>query len=146
MFTQKSFVLKPAEATKKWHLIDATDKVVGRLATEVANLLRGKKTNPQFTFNQDSGDFVVIINADKVKLTGNKWEDKKYFWHTGHTGGIKSRTAKEQLAKHPELIILDAVQGMLPKTSQGRAQLTKLRVFTGATHAHEAQKPVEYKF
>ena len=96
MYTQKSFVLKPADADKKWYLIDANDKVVGRLATEIANILRGK-SNPKYTPHTDSGDFVVVINAEKVKFTGAKWTDKVYRWHTNHIGGLKSRTAKEQL-------------------------------------------------
>ncbi len=144
MYTQKSFVLKPAEADKKWYVVDAKDQVVGRLATQIADILRGK-INPKFTYNTDSGDYVVVINADKVKFTGNKWEDKDYFWHTNFTGGIKSRTAKEQLEKHPELIVLEAVKGMLPKNTLGRKQLTKLKVFAGSTHDHAAQNPVEYK-
>ncbi|MGZ3788372.1 MAG: 50S ribosomal protein L13 [Bacteriovorax sp.] len=144
MYTQKSFVLKPAEADKKWYVVDAKDQVVGRLATQIADILRGK-INPKFTYNTDSGDYVVVINADKVKFTGNKWEEKDYFWHTNFTGGIKSRTAREQLEKHPELIVLEAVKGMLPKNTLGRKQLTKLKVFAGETHDHAAQNPVEYK-
>lgn len=144
MYTQKSFVLKPAEADKKWHVVDAQGQIVGRLATQIADLLRGK-LNPKFTYNTDSGDYVVVINADKVKFTGNKWEDKDYFWHTNFTGGIKKRSAKEQLEKHPELIVLEAVKGMLPKNTLGRKQLTKLKVFKGSAHDHAAQNPVEYK-
>ena len=144
MYTQKSFVLKPAEADKKWFVVDAQDQIVGRLATQIADILRGKM-NPKFTYNTDSGDYVVVINADKVKFTGNKWEDKDYFWHTNFTGGIKKRSAKEQLEKHPELILLEAVKGMLPKNTLGRKQLTKLKVFAGATHEHTAQNPTEYK-
>ena len=145
MYTEKSFVLKPADAEKKWHLIDATDKVVGRLATEIADVLRGKNS-PKYTPHTDSGDFVVVVNADKVKFTGNKWDQKIYYRHTGFAGGLKERTAKEQLERRPDLIIMNAVKGMLPKNSLGRKQLTKLKVFAGAEHAHEAQKPVEYKF
>lgn len=145
MYVQKSYVLKPADANRKWHLIDATDKVVGRLATEVARLLRGKD-NPQFTPNTDSGDYVVVVNAKKVKFTGNKWSDKIYYRHSGHIGKLKSRTAKEQLERHPEKILMDAVHGMLPKTSLGRKQLTKLKVFAGSEHTHEAQKPEVYNF
>lgn len=145
MYTQKSFVLKPAEAQKKWYVIDAENKIVGRLATEVADILRGKR-NPQYTPHTDSGDFVVVINADKVKFTGAKWDDKKYFWHTGYVGGIKERTAKVQLEKHPELILMEAVKGMLPKNSLGRQQLTKLKVFAGAEHTHSAQNPEAYTF
>ena len=141
MYTQKTFVLKPADADKKWYLVDASDKVVGRLATEIADVLRGKK-NPQYTPNTDSGDFIVVVNADKVKFTGAKWDDKIYYSHSGYMGGMRQRTAKEQLQRHPELILMNAVKGMLPKTSLGRKQLTKLRVFTGSSHEHEAQKPV----
>ena len=144
MYTQKSFVLKPAEADKKWFVVDAQDQIVGRLATQIADILRGK-LNPKFTYNTDSGDYVVVINADKVKFTGNKWEDKEYFWHTNFTGGIKKRSAQEQLEKHPELIVLEAVKGMLPKNTLGRKQLTKLKVFKGSTHDHAAQNPTEYK-
>lgn len=143
MYTQKSFVLKPADADKKWHLIDAKDKVVGRLATEIANLLRGKN-NPKFTPNTDSGDYVVVVNAEKVRFTGNKMEDKKYRWHTGYVGGLKTRTVKEQLEKHPELILQNAVKGMLPKNSLGRKQLTKLKIYVGEKHDNEAQKPEVY--
>jgi large subunit ribosomal protein L13 len=144
MYTQKSFVLKPAEADKKWFVVDAQDQIVGRLATQIADLLRGK-LNPKFTYNTDSGDYVVVINAEKVKFTGNKLEDKDYFWHTNFTGGIKSRTAKQVLESHPESIILEAVKGMLPKNTLGRKQLTKLKVFAGSSHDHAAQNPVEYK-
>jgi large subunit ribosomal protein L13 len=144
MYVQKSYVLKPSEANKKWYLIDAEDQVVGRLATKIADILRGKNS-AQFTPNADSGDFVVVINADKVKFTGNKWDNKNYYWHTNHIGGLKKRTAKEQLEKHPELIIMNAVKGMLPKTSLGRKQLTKLKVFVGSEHTHSAQNPVELK-
>lgn len=145
MFTERSFVLKPSDAEKKWYVIDATDKVVGRLATEVANLLRGKK-NPKFTPHTDSGDYVIVVNADKVKFTGRKWDQKKYYSHSGYVGGLKTRTASEQLEKRPDLIVMNAVKGMLPKNSLGRKQLTKLRVFAGQEHSHEAQQPVEYKF
>ena len=145
MYTEKSFVLKPADADKKWHLIDATDMVVGRLATEIANVLRGKNS-PKYTPHTDSGDFVVVINAEKVRFTGNKWNDKVYYRHTGYAGGLRERTAKEQLERKPEAILMNAVKGMLPKNSLGRKQLTKLKVFAGSEHAHSAQNPVEYKF
>jgi len=145
MYTEKSFVLKPADAEKNWHLVDATDKVVGRLATEIANVLRGKN-NPKYTPHTDSGDFVVVVNAEKVKFTGRKWDQKIYYRHTGFSGGLRQRTAKEQLERKPEAILMNAVKGMLPKNSLGRQQLTKLKVFAGAEHSHDAQKPVEYKF
>lgn len=141
MYTQKSFSQTVENIDRKWWVIDATDLVVGRLASEVATILRGKN-KPTFTPNQECGDFVIITNCEKIKFTGKKWEDKKYQWHTGHIGGLKSRTAKVQLEKNPESIIMDAVKGMLPKTSLGRKQLTKLKVFVGDAHTHDAQKPV----
>ena len=142
MYTQKSYSAKASDVEKKWYLVDADGKTVGRLASELANILRGKN-KPTFTPSMDTGDFVVVVNAEKVKFSGTKWDDKLYHWHTNHIGGIKQRTAKEQLQKHPELILMTAVKGMLPKTSLGRKQLTKLKVFTGATHSHEAQTPVK---
>jgi len=144
MFTERTFVLKPKEAKKMWYHVDATDMVVGRLATQIARILRGKD-QPNFTPNTDSGDFVVVTNCEKIVLTGKKWSDKNYYWHTNHIGGIKKRTATEQLAKHPELIVYEAVKGMLPKNTLGRAQLTKLKIFVGDKHEHEAQKPVTIK-
>ncbi|MBD64066.1 MAG: 50S ribosomal protein L13 [Halobacteriovoraceae bacterium] len=140
MYTQKSFSEKKENIDKKWWIIDATDLVVGRVATEAATLLRGKH-KPTFTPNQECGDFVVITNCEKIKFTGKKWTDKNYYWHTNHIGGIKKRTAREQMEKHPELIIMNAVKGMLPKNTLGRKQLTKLKVFVGDEHTHEAQKP-----
>ncbi|MDH4469120.1 MAG: 50S ribosomal protein L13 [Bacteriovoracaceae bacterium] len=145
MFTEKSYVPKAGEISKKWYLIDAKDQVVGRVATEIASILRGKR-NPKFTTNADTGDFVVVINCEKVRFTGKKWAEKNYFWHTNHIGGIKKRTATEQLNIHPELIIYDAVKGMLPKNTLGRKQLTKFKVFAGENHDHEAQKPEKVEF
>ena len=144
MYVQKSFVLKPSEAEKKWYLIDADGKTVGRLATEIANLLRGKG-KATYTPNTDSGDFVVVINAEKVHFSGKKWDDKKYYRHSGYVGELKVRTAKEQLQRNPDFILMNAVKGMLPKTTLGRKQLTKLKVFTGDKHGHEAQKPQVYE-
>ena len=140
MRAQKSFVLKPSEREQKWFLVDAKNKIVGRLATSIANLLRGK-SNPQYTPHQDSGDFVVVINARQVRFTGKKLEEKKYYRHSGHVGGLKMRTAREQLEKHPELVLKNAVKGMLPKTSLGRKQLTKLKIYAGPEHTHMAQRP-----
>ena len=141
MITQSSYTITKAEmADKKWFVVDATDMVVGRMASEIAKILRGKH-KPQFTTHNDAGDFVIVINAEKVKFTGKKWDEKEYFWHTNHIGGIKKRTAKEQLIKHPELIVFEAVKGMLGKNTLGRKQLTKLHVVVGPTHNHEAQKP-----
>ncbi|MBL6988450.1 MAG: 50S ribosomal protein L13 [Bacteriovoracaceae bacterium] len=144
MYAQRTFVLKPANANKKWHLIDAENQVVGRLATVIADLVRGK-SSPQYTPHTDSGDFVVVINADKVKFTGNKWDNKKYYSHSRHVGSLKTKTAKELLVKKPTMILMHAVQGMLPKSSLGRQQLTKVKVFAGADHTHEAQKPEVFK-
>lgn len=140
MYTQRSFVLKPAEAVKKWHLIDASGCVVGRLATQIAMILRGKN-KATFTPHTDSGDFVVVVNCEKMIFTGQKWDKKVYNWHTNHIGGIKARTAKEQLKIHPELILKEAVKGMLPKNTLGRKQLTKLKIQVGPQHEHQAQSP-----
>ena len=144
MYTQKSFVLKPVEAEKKWYLVDAEGKTVGRLATQIADILRGKN-NPKYTPHTDSGDFVVVVNAEKVVFTGNKLDETIYYRHSGYVGGLKERTAKEQLQRQPTKVLMSAVKGMLPKNSLGRKQLTKLKVFAGTEHAHEAQKPVELK-
>jgi large subunit ribosomal protein L13 len=138
----KTFVAKEHEIEKNWHLIDASDKVLGRLATEIATILRGKK-KPIFTPHMDAGDYVVVVNAERVVLTGNKLEKKTYYRHSGYVGGLKQTTAKEMLEKKPENLIKLAVKGMLPKTSLGRRQLTKLKVYTGPDHPHEAQKPVK---
>ncbi len=143
MYTQKTYQLKPAEASKKWLLVDAEGQTVGRLATQIADLLRGK-LNPQFTRHTDSGDFVVVINAEKVKFTGAKWDAKKYHRHSGWISGLKTRTAKQQLAIEPTEILMKAVKGMLPKTTLGRKQLTKFKVFAGTEHAHSAQNPEVY--
>ena len=144
MFVQKTFQLRPKDKAAKWHQIDASDKILGRLATEIADLLRGKGS-PLFTPNQDSGDYVIVTNCEKVKLTGKKWSDKIYFWHTNHIGGIKQRTATEQLDRHPEKLVYEAVKGMLPKNHMGRKQLTKLRIFVGSEHDMQAQKPEVYE-
>lgn len=142
MYTQKSFVLKPSDAQKKWLLVDAEGQTVGRLATKLADMLRGKN-NPQYTPHTDSGDFVVVVNAEKVVFTGNKLDEKVYYKHSGYVGGLKERTAREQLAKKPTEVVMNAVKGMLPKNSLGRKQLTKLKVFAGTEHAHSAQNPVK---
>jgi large subunit ribosomal protein L13 len=138
----KTFVAKEHEIEKNWHLIDASDKVLGRLATEIATILRGKK-KPIFTPHMDAGDYVVVVNAERVVLTGNKLEKKTYYRHSGYVGGLKQTTAKEMLEKKPENLIKLAVKGMLPKTSLGRRQLTKLKVYKGPDHPHQAQKLVK---
>ena len=139
--------LKPAEVEKKWIVIDAQDAVVGRLASFIAMRLRGKH-RPDYTPHVDCGDFVVVLNADKVKLTGRKLAQKTYYWHTGYAGGIKERTAAKILGgRFPERILEKAVERMLPKESPlARAQLTHLRIFNGPEHKHEAQAPETIAF
>lgn len=137
----KTYSAKANEVEKKWVLIDAEDVVLGRLASTVAMILRGKN-KPQYTPHIDTGDHVVIINAEKVKLTGNKLTDKRFFWHTGYPGGIKNRTIGQILGgRYPERVIEKAVERMMPRGPLGRAQLKKLRIYAGAEHPHEAQKP-----
>ena len=124
----------------KWYLVDAEGAVLGRLAVKIANCLRGKN-KPIFTPNSDTGDFIVVVNADKVKLTGKKLDKKIYYRHSGYPGGLKAETAKERLLKKPKEVIIDAVWGMLPKGRLGRAILKKLKVYKGPEHPHKAQKP-----
>jgi len=137
-----TFIAKKDEIERNWVLVDARDKVLGRLAADVASILRGK-TKPAYTPHADVGDFVVIINAGKVILTGRKLEQKTYYRHSGYMGGLKSRTARQLMEKNPEEIIRHAVKGMLPKNSLGRSMFKKLKVYAGETHPHEAQKPKE---
>ncbi|PPR20708.1 MAG: 50S ribosomal protein L13 [Alphaproteobacteria bacterium MarineAlpha10_Bin3] len=137
----KTFSMKPADVEKKWLLVDADGVVLGRMAAQIAKILRGKH-RPEFTPHVDCGDNVIVINAEKVHLTGNKREDKIYYRHTGYPGGIKSRTAGQILdGKQPEKVVTKAVQRMLPKNILGRKQLTNLRVYAGSEHPHEAQNP-----
>ncbi|MBE0427459.1 MAG: 50S ribosomal protein L13 [Nitrospirae bacterium] len=136
----KTLFAKKSEIERKWYLIDAKDAVLGRLAVKIANYLRGKN-KPVFTPNTDTGDFVIIINADKIKLTGKKLDDKVFYRHSGYPGGIKSETARERLRKSPEKLITESVWGMLPKGNLGRAMLKKLKVYRGPEHPHIAQKP-----
>jgi len=137
----KTFSATPSDIEKKWILIDAEGVVLGRLATQVAKLLRGKH-KPSFTPHMDCGDNVIIVNAGKVKLTGNKLSDKIYYWHTGYPGGIKQRTAGQVLdGKHPERVVEKAVERMITRNSLGREQLRNLRVYAGSEHPHEAQQP-----
>jgi len=137
----KTYSQKPAEVQKKWVLIDAEGLVVGRLASIVANRLRGKH-KPTYTPHVDDGDNVIVINADKVRFTGRKYEDKKYYWHTGHPGGIKERTARQILeGRFPERVIEKAVERMIPRGPLGRRQMKNLRVYAGQDHPHEAQQP-----
>lgn len=140
----KTCFTKKEDAERDWYLIDAQDKVLGRMAAEIALRLRGKH-KPIFTPNTDTGDFVVVINAEKVKVTGNKLREKVYYWHTGYIGNIKSETLQERLNKDPESVIRAAVWGMLPKTRLGRQLIRKLKVYKGEAHPHKAQKPEEIK-
>ncbi|WP_165062873.1 50S ribosomal protein L13 [Adlercreutzia sp. ZJ154] len=136
----KTYHAKPGEVEREWVLIDAENQVLGRVASLAANILRGK-TKPQYTPHVDVGDFVVIVNADKIRVTGNKVNNKEYFRHTGHPGGLKSETFAEAMERHPERVIQHAVKGMLPKTTLGRAQGKKLKVYAGPDHPHAAQNP-----
>ncbi|MBB5349496.1 50S ribosomal protein L13 [Desulfoprunum benzoelyticum] len=136
----KTYLAPVNEIEKKWYLVDAENKVLGRLASEIAVRLRGKH-KPTFSDFIDNGDFVIVTNADKIKLTGNKWDDKKYYRHTGYMGGLKETSAKELMAKHPTDLLIHAVKGMLPKNKLGAAQLKKLKVYAGSTHPHAAQQP-----
>ncbi len=138
----KTYSAKASEIEKNWILIDAEDLVVGRLASLVASRLRGKH-KPTYTPHMDCGDNVIVINAEKVALTGKKYEDKKYYWHTGYPGGIKQRTARELIeGRFPERVVMKAVQRMLPSGPLGRQQLRNLKVYAGTDHPHEAQQPV----
>lgn len=136
----KTYYAKPGEVEREWLLVDAEDVVLGRLAAQVATILRGKN-KPQYTPHVDTGDFVIIVNAEKVKLTGAKYTDKQYAHHTGHPDGLRFETVQEALVKHPERVIEHAVKGMLPKTTLGREMFKKLKVYVGPDHPHAAQKP-----
>ena len=142
----KTYTAKPADIEKKWIVIDADGVVLGRLASRIATILRGKH-KPSYTPHMDCGDNVIVINAERVRLTGRKLADKQYYWHTGYPGGIKSRTAGQVITgKHPERVILKAVERMVPRGPLGRQQLSNLRVYAGGEHPHEAQQPEVYDF
>lgn len=136
----KTYSAKPGDVEKAWHVVDAENVVVGRLAARVATVLRGKH-RPEYTPHVDVGDNVIVVNADKVRFTGNKETDKEYFRHSGYPGGIKSRTPKELREKKPEFIVENAVKGMMPRNKLGRAMLKKLHVYAGPDHPHVAQQP-----
>ena len=136
----KTFVAKEHEVIKKWYLVDAESRVLGRLASQIAVRLRGKH-KPIFTPHADTGDFIVVVNADKVTLTGSKWDKKIYYRHSGYIGGLKQISARKLLEKKPEEVIRLAVKRMLPKNSLGRRQFKKLKVYAGPDHPHHAQKP-----
>ena len=136
----KTFSAKPEAVTRDWYLVDATDKTLGRLSTEIARRLRGKH-KPEYTPHVDTGDYIVVINAEKVKVTGNKEQDKMYHHHTGYVGHLKSINLAKLRASHPERILETAVKGMLPKNALGRAMFKKLKVYAGDKHQHAAQQP-----
>lgn len=136
----KTHVTKPSEVTKEWFVVDATGKTLGRMSTEIARILRGKH-KPTFQPNIDTGDFVIVINADKIVVTGNKLNDKFYYRHSGYPGGLKAISLKDQLQLHPDRVIRDAVWGMIPHNSLGRDQIKKLKVYRRADHPHAAQQP-----
>ncbi len=135
-----SYMANPSEVERKWYVVDATGHTLGRLTSEIASVLRGKK-KPIYTPHVDTGDYVVVINADKIQVTGKKMEQKIYYNHSDFVGGMRETTLKEMLAKKPEYVIEHAVKGMLPKGPLGRQMMTKLHVYAGAEHGHEAQKP-----
>jgi large subunit ribosomal protein L13 len=131
---------KPGDVEQKWWLVDANDKVVGRLASEIAMILMGKH-RPTYTPHVDTGDYVVVINAEKVVFSGNKWADKRYTWYTGYSTGLHSETAEALLKRHPDRILREAVRRMLPKNALARKMLSKLKIYAGTEHQHQAQQP-----
>ena len=136
----KTYSAKPREISQHWYLVDAESRTLGRLATQIADLLRGKG-KPQFTPHIDTGDFVVVVNAEKVRVTGKKLEQKVYYRHSGYPGGLRERTLAEQLERRPEEVLRRAVKGMLPKNRLAAAQITKLKIYAGPEHPHAAQNP-----
>jgi len=141
----RTFIPKKGDIEKKWWLINADGKILGRLATEVADILRGKK-KPQFTSHLDTGDFVVVVNAEKIKVSGRKLDQKIYYSHSQYPGGLKEEKLKDLLERKPEDVIKKAVWGMIPKGTLGRSVYKKLKVYRGPSHPHEAQNPQEYQF
>jgi large subunit ribosomal protein L13 len=138
--TTKTFVATPENRQRDWYVVDAEGKTLGRLATQIADILRGKR-KPEYTPHCDTGDFVVVINAEKIRVTGKKMEQKLYWRHSGYPGGIRSRTLAEMLERQPEEVMRKAVKGMLPRNKLGRAQLRKLKIYAGTDHPHTAQQP-----
>jgi large subunit ribosomal protein L13 len=136
----KTYNAKPGEVARDWYVVDATGLTLGRLATQIADTLRGKR-KPQYTPHVDTGDFVVVVNAEKIQVTGSKLDQKRYYRHSGYPGGLRSRTLREQLERRPTEVIRKAVKGMLPKNRLARQQLTKLKVYAGPDHPHASQKP-----
>ncbi len=140
-----TYTPKAKEIERSWYVVDAEGKVLGRMAVEVARILKGKH-KPQYATHMDVGDYVIIVNADKVQLTGNKLEKKIYYKHSGYPGGLKETPYKDLMEKRPEFVVRKAIRGMLPHNRLGRAMLTKLKVYAGPEHPHEAQKPQELQF
>ena len=136
----RTIFVNPADIGHQWYLVDAEGKTLGRLATQIADTLRGKR-KPQFTPHVDTGDFVVVVNAEKIQVTGNKLDQKQYYRHSGYPGGLRSRTLRQQLDRRPTEVLRTAVKGMLPKNRLARQQITKLKIYAGPEHPHEAQAP-----
>ncbi len=136
----KTYNAKPGEIERLWYVVDAEGKTLGRLATQIADTLRGKR-KPQYTPHVDTGDFVVVVNAEKIHVTGKKLDEKMYYRHSGYPGGLRKRTLREELDRRPTEVLRKAVRGMLPRTRLGRAQLTKLKIYAGPDHPHDAQAP-----
>lgn len=141
----KTYVAKPGEVERKWYVVDAAGLTLGRLATRIATVLRGKH-KPQYTPHEDVGDFVIVVNAEKINVTGRKLDQKMYYRHTGYPGGIREISLRRQLDLHPERVIMHAVKGMLPHGPLGRQQLKKLKVYPGPQHPHQAQQPLPLEF
>jgi large subunit ribosomal protein L13 len=140
-----TFMAKRGEVPQRWLLIDATDRVVGRLAVQIATILRGKH-RPEYTPHQDTGEFVIVVNAEKVRFTGKKMQTKTYQWYTRYPGGLKEVTARDVIqSKHPERVLYEAVRRMVPRNRLGRQQMTKLKIYAGPSHPHQAQQPQEFK-
>ena len=136
----KTYTAKPGEIAREWYFVDAEGKTLGRLATQIADVLRGKR-KPQYTPHVDTGDFVVVVNAEKIAVTGNKLDDKMYYRHSGYPGGLKARPLRDQLERQPAEVLRKAVRGMLPKNRLARKQLLKLKIYAGPEHPHDAQAP-----
>ena len=140
----KTYSLKKEDVVREWFVLDVTDKVLGRIATKIADRIRGKD-KPTFTPHTDGGDYVIVVNAEKIKVTGSKFSDKKYYTHSLYPGGLKTQTFRELHEKNPEKIIEEAVKGMLPKNKLGKSMIKKLKVFRGPSHDHDSQQPKEWK-
>ncbi len=141
----KTYSAKPEDIVRRWYVVDATDQTLGRLSTQIANVLRGK-TKPMYTPHMDCGDYVIVINAERIHVTGNKLEEKMYYRHSGYPGGLRATRLKDQLRRHPDRVITDAVRRMLPKNLLAEKIIQKLKVYAGPEHPHRAQNPEELKF